>query len=57
MIETLSFKANEKSIDLVFNLDPMLPRVLSGDSLRIKQVLTTLSATRSNSPTEADTFI
>ena len=42
MIETLSFKANEKSIDLVFNLDPMLPRVLSGDSLRIKQVLTNL---------------
>ena len=42
MIETLSFKANEKSIDLVFLLDPTLPRILSGDSLRIKQVLTNL---------------
>ncbi len=42
MIETLSFKANEKSIDLVFNLDPMLPQALSGDSLRIKQVLINL---------------
>ena len=42
MIETLSFKANEKNIDLIFFLDPTLPRFLSGDPLRIKQVLTNL---------------
>jgi signal transduction histidine kinase/CheY-like chemotaxis protein/HPt (histidine-containing phosphotransfer) domain-containing protein len=42
MIETVSFKANEKNIDLVILLDPTLPRFLTGDPFRIKQVLTNL---------------
>lgn len=42
MIETLSFTANEKDIDLIFLLDPTLPRFLEGDPLRIKQALANL---------------
>jgi signal transduction histidine kinase/CheY-like chemotaxis protein len=42
MIETLSFRANEKNVDLILMLDPTLPRFLVGDSLRIKQVLINL---------------
>lgn len=42
MIETLSIKANQKNINLVFYLDPEIPRHLIGDPLRIKQVLINL---------------
>lgn len=38
----MSFKANEKSMNLIILLDPTLPRFLSGDPLKIKQVLTNL---------------
>src|SRR6202142_1018626 len=44
LIETLAFKANEKGIDLIFFVDPDLPKILLGDRLRVKQVMTNLIA-------------
>ena len=37
-----SFKAEQKNLTLIFNIDESLPGVLFGDSVRIKQVLTNL---------------
>ncbi len=42
MIETMSLKANEKNINLIFFPDPEIPRYLIGDPFRIKQVLINL---------------
>lgn len=38
----LSVLARNKGIDLVWNLDPKIPRVLIGDAVRIRQVFTNL---------------
>ncbi len=37
-----SFKAEEKGLALVFDIDPSVPSVLYGDPVRIKQVITNL---------------
>lgn len=36
-------KAEEKNIEVVFNIDPSVPQKLSGDSLRLTQILTNLA--------------
>ena len=41
-VELFVAKADEKNIDLLFFLDPKLPRTLLGDSLKLKQVLSNL---------------
>ncbi len=41
-VELFVAKADEKNIDLLFFLDPQLPRALFGDSLKLKQVLSNL---------------
>ena len=40
--DILSIKAEEKGIELVCSIDPALPSQLTGDPIRIKQVLTNL---------------
>ena len=39
----VSLKAQEKGLELLFDIDPMLPRSLKGDPLRLAQVLTNLA--------------
>jgi signal transduction histidine kinase/CheY-like chemotaxis protein/HPt (histidine-containing phosphotransfer) domain-containing protein len=41
-VELFVAKADEKNIDLLFFLDPSLPRFLLGDSLKLKQVISNL---------------
>jgi PAS domain S-box-containing protein len=41
-IELFVAKANEKDIDILFYIDPMLPSAIIGDPLKIKQVLSNL---------------
>ncbi|WP_320033640.1 ATP-binding protein [Halarcobacter sp.] len=41
-IELFVAKANEKSIDILFYIDPSLPSSIIGDSLKVKQVLSNL---------------
>ncbi|MEA1914617.1 MAG: ATP-binding protein [Campylobacterota bacterium] len=41
-VELFVAKADEKNIDLLFFLDPRLPRYLLGDSLKLKQVISNL---------------
>lgn len=43
-IELFSARASEKSILLISYIDPLLPRMLIGDSLRVRQVLNNLIA-------------
>lgn len=38
----LSFKAEEKELELLFRLDENIPQVLSGDPFRLEQILTNL---------------
>ena len=40
----LHIQAEEKKLALIFNLDPELPRVLLGDSLRLSQILLNLGS-------------
>ncbi|MCR4850886.1 MAG: response regulator [Lachnospiraceae bacterium] len=37
-----SFKAKERNLKLVFDIDPNIPSVLFGDDIRLKQILTNL---------------
>lgn len=37
-----TFKAKERNLKLVFDIDPNIPKVMFGDDIRIKQVLTNL---------------
>ena len=37
-----SFKAQERNLKLVFDIDPNIPSVLFGDDIRLKQILTNL---------------
>ncbi|MCC5021569.1 MAG: PAS domain S-box protein [Candidatus Synoicihabitans palmerolidicus] len=41
-IEVLSLRAAEKEIELVLELDPDLPRMVTGDSTRLRQILVNL---------------
>jgi len=40
--ELFSHKAAEKNIDLIFNLDKNLPKIIKGDKIRINQILVNL---------------
>lgn len=42
LVAMLEFKATEKGIDLVFELDPMLPSNVKGDPIRLNQIITNL---------------
>jgi signal transduction histidine kinase/CheY-like chemotaxis protein/HAMP domain-containing protein len=41
-VDILSIKAQEKKLELVCNIDPMLPSQFHGDAIRIKQILVNL---------------
>src|SRR5690606_1422907 len=42
LVAMLEFKATEKGIDLVFEIDPMLPSNVKGDPIRLNQIITNL---------------
>jgi PAS domain S-box-containing protein len=42
VVELLAPKAHEKGIELAWAVDPALPRLLSGDEVRVRQILTNL---------------
>lgn len=42
VINTLRFRAHDKKIDLLMEVDPEMPEVLRGDPLRLKQILINL---------------
>jgi len=46
-------RAQEKGLELLYNLPPGLPRTLVGDPMRLRQVLVNLATTRSSSPSAA----
>ena len=39
IMDVFSIKASEKGIDLIYQLDPRLPGVILGDSMRLRQIL------------------
>jgi PAS domain S-box-containing protein len=41
-IDIITFKAHEKGIELILNIDPDLPQYIRGDSTRLNQVITNL---------------
>jgi signal transduction histidine kinase len=42
VIHTLKFKSDEKGIDLTISIDPSVPEYISGDPVRLSQILTNL---------------
>src|SRR5690606_33324427 len=42
LVAMLEFKATEKGIDLVFEVDPVLPSNVKGDSIRLNQIIANL---------------
>lgn len=42
VFQTFSYRANEKNIEMIYELDENVPKYLAGDSARIKQVLRNL---------------
>jgi PAS domain S-box-containing protein len=42
IIRLLSYRADEKGIILTYNIEPSLPKVLKGDPVRVRQVITNL---------------
>lgn len=42
LVAMLEFKATEKGIDLVFEVDPVLPSNVKGDPIRLNQIITNL---------------
>ncbi|MCR4605518.1 MAG: response regulator [Eubacterium sp.] len=42
LVNMISSRADEKGLDLVLNFDPEIPKVLYGDELRVKQVITNI---------------
>ena len=40
--DIVAFKAHEKGLELILNLSPDLPRTVSGDAVRLNQILTNL---------------
>ncbi len=43
VVNLIGIKAQEKGIEVIFNIDPNLPRQLMGDPLRLGQILTNLT--------------
>lgn len=41
-LKTLALRADQKGLELVYNIDPRLPKILRGDPGRIRQVITNL---------------
>ncbi len=42
ILKTLVVRANQNNLDLTFDISPDIPDQLIGDSLRLRQVITTL---------------
>ncbi|KAI8064161.1 hypothetical protein BC940DRAFT_321266 [Gongronella butleri] len=42
VLKTLAVKANQKKLDLIYNVDPSIPDQVIGDPLRLRQVITNL---------------
>jgi osomolarity two-component system sensor histidine kinase NIK1 len=42
VLKTLAVKANQKKLDLIYNVDSAIPDQLIGDPLRLRQVITNL---------------
>jgi two-component system, sensor histidine kinase len=42
VVELLAPKAHEKAIDIAWSIDPALPRLLLGDEVRVRQIVTNL---------------
>jgi signal transduction histidine kinase/FixJ family two-component response regulator len=42
VVELLARKAHEKAIDIAWSIDPSLPRLLLGDEVRVRQIVTNL---------------
>lgn len=42
VLKTLSVKAQQNSLDLIYDVDPAIPDQLVGDPLRLRQVITNL---------------
>ena len=57
MMDLLSTKANEKSLDLVYQIDPAIPTTVEGDSLRIRQILVNLLSNAIKFTENGDIFV
>jgi signal transduction histidine kinase len=44
VIKMLSLRAHAKNLDLTYEIDPQLPEILYGDSVRVRQIMTNLIA-------------
>lgn len=42
ILKTLVVRANQNDLDLTYDVDPDIPDLLIGDSLRLRQVITNL---------------
>jgi len=42
VVELLAPKAHEKAVDIAWSIDPLLPRLLLGDEMRVRQIVTNL---------------
>ena len=57
MMDLLSTKANEKSLDLICQIDPAIPTTVEGDCLRLRQVLVNLLSNAVKFTEKGDIFV
>ena len=57
VLKTLAVKANQKKLDLIYNVDNGIPDQLIGDPLRLRQVITNLIGNAIQFTTEGEVVL